>query len=28
LALALTALAEDSVTLKDGRIISGTYLGG
>jgi hypothetical protein len=28
LAVALTALAADKMTLKDGRIISGTYLGG
>jgi hypothetical protein len=27
-ALALTALAADTVTLKDGRVVSGTYLGG
>jgi hypothetical protein len=28
LVLALTALAEDTVTLKDGRVIAGAYLGG
>ena len=28
LVLALTALAADTVTLKDGRVIAGTYLGG
>jgi hypothetical protein len=28
LAIALTAMAADTVTLKDGQIISGTYLGG
>jgi len=28
LALTLTALAADTVTLKDGRVIAGTYLGG
>jgi hypothetical protein len=28
LVLALTAMAADTVTLKDGRVIAGTYLGG
>src|SRR5271165_6854995 len=28
LALAMTAMAADTVTLRDGRVINGTYLGG